>query len=138
MADLKTVPTEKSVSEHLSYLTDVRVREDAENLCRLMQEVTGELPVLWESGVIGFGSYHYKYDSGREGEWFRVGFAPRKRKFTLYFQDGFSRRSGLLQKLGPHTTALSCLYIKRLSDIDQDVLRDLVAAAWHASIDQWG
>ena len=138
MSDLKTIPSERSISEYLADLADERVREDSENLCRLMQEVTGEPPVLWGSGVIGFGSYHYRYASGREGDWFRVGFASRPRKFTLYFQDGFSERGELLEKLGPHSTAISCLYIKRLSDVDQDVLRDLVAAAWQTSKDQWG
>jgi len=92
----------------------------------LMQRVTGEKPVMWGDSIIGFGSYHYKYASGREGDWFLTGFAPRKQNLTLYIMSGFELYDELLGKLGKYKTGKSCLYINKLEDVDQDVLLELV------------
>jgi hypothetical protein len=91
-----------------------------------MREVTGVEPVMWGDSIIGFGKYRYKYASGREAEWFLTGFAPRKQSLTLYIMSGFDEYDNLLDQLGKHSTGKSCLYVKKLDDIDMDVLRDLV------------
>ena len=91
-----------------------------------MAEVTGKPPVMWGDSIIGFGSYHYRYATGREGDWMATGVSPRKQSLTVYIQTGFQRHAALMEKLGRHTTGKSCLYIKRLEDVDVDVLRDLV------------
>lgn len=95
-------------------------------LLSFMTEVTGEEPVLWSGSIVGFGQYHYKYASGREGDWFKVGFSPRKANLTLYFLSGFVGYEDLLSRLGPNKTAKSCLYIKRLDDVDRDVLGEMI------------
>lgn len=92
----------------------------------LMRDVTGVEPIMWGDSIIGFGTYHYKYTSGREADWFLTGFSPRKQSLTLYIMSGFSEYDQLLSKLGKHSTGKSCLYIKKLEDIDMDVLRDLI------------
>ncbi|MCA9938991.1 MAG: DUF1801 domain-containing protein [Anaerolineales bacterium] len=127
MAELKTQKNDQSVDAFLQTVADERKRQDCYDLLALMQEVTGAEPVMWGSSIIGFGSYHYKYASGREGEWFLTGFAPRKQNLTLYIMAGFDQYGELMSKLGKHSTGKSCLYIKRLADVDQDVLRRLVA-----------
>jgi len=101
-------------------------RVDCLRLLDLMGSVTGERPVLWQSSIIGFGPYHYKYASGREGDFFKVGFSPRKANLTVYLLSGFVGYEDLLDQLGPHKTAKSCLYIKRLDDVDPDVLAELI------------
>ena len=127
MAELKTQKNDQSVDAFLQTVADERKRQDCYDLLALMQEVTGAEPVMWGSSIIGFGSYHYKYASGREGEWFLTGFAPRKQNLTLYIMAGFDQYGELMSKLGKHSTGKSCLYIKRLADVDQYVLRRLVA-----------
>jgi len=92
-----------------------------------MQEVTGEEPVMWGTSIIGFGSYHYKYTSGQEAEWFLSGFSPRKQSLTLYIMSGFDEYEPLLAKLGKYKTGKSCLYINKLADVDQDILKDLIS-----------
>lgn len=126
MAELKTKPTGNPVHEFLDALEDDQKREDSYRFLSVMQQATGEEPVMWGGSIVGFGSYHYKYESGREGDWFLTGFSPRKRSFSLYIMDGFGRYEELLQALGPHTTGKSCLYVKRAADIDMEVLRTLV------------
>lgn len=121
----KTVPTGKSAREFLQTVDEKR-RADCEALLALMEEVTGEPPVMWGDSMVGFGSYHYKYATGREGDWLLTGFSPRKQNLTLYIMAGFDEYDHLLARLGKHTTGKSCLYIKRLADVDQDVLRELV------------
>ncbi len=101
-------------------------REDSYAILQIMQEVTGEAPSMWGDSIIGFGSYHYKYASGREGDWFLVGFSPRKQNLTLYIMPGFEHYDELLGRLGKHKTGKSCLYINKLADVDQDTLRELV------------
>jgi hypothetical protein len=102
------------------------MRRDARAVAKLMQDVTGEKPVMWGASMVGFGRYHYRYASGREGDWFLTGFAPRKKELTLYIMAGFERYDALMARLGKFKTGKSCLYVKRLSDIDPDVLRELV------------
>lgn len=126
MAEPKTVPTERGVAEFLAAVPDDARRADAEALSRLLAEVPGEAPVMWGNSIVGFGSLHYRYESGREGDMPRVGFSPRKQNLTLYVAGGFDPHQALLARLGKHTTGKGCLYLKRLSDADPEVLRELV------------
>ena len=129
MAAAKTVPTDASVEDYLNSVPDEAKRQDSFALLELMEEVTGEKAVMWGDSIVGFGNYHYVYASGREGDWPVTGFAPRKQALTLYIMAGFDQYDELLARLGKHSTGKSCLYIKRLSDVDVDVLRELVAAS---------
>jgi hypothetical protein len=129
MAELKTKPTDEDVSAYLDSVEDEKKRQDSYAILALMQEVTGEEARMWGSSMIGFGSYHYTYESGREGDWFLTGFAPRKRNLTLYIMAGFEAYDELLAKLGKYKTGKSCLYINKLEDVDTAVLRQLVQAS---------
>lgn len=126
MAELKTKKNQKSVKKFLDAVEHEGRREDAREILALMEAATGETPQMWGDSIVGFGSYHYRYDSGREGNWFLVGFSPRKRNLTLYIMSGFSKYDDLLSKLGKHKTGKACLYINRLDDVDRKVLRRLV------------
>lgn len=126
MSDPKTKRNKRSVKKFLGGVADARRREAAETVLALMEEVTGEKPEMWGDSIVGFGSYRYKYESGREGEWPLTGFSPRKANLTLYIMSGFSRYHELLAKLGKHKTGKSCLYLTRLEDIDMKVLRTLI------------
>ena len=127
MSDLKTRPTDASVEAFLDAVDDERRRSDARVVARMMAEITGSTGVMWGSSILGFGTYHYRYASGREGTFFETGFSPRKRALTLYVMAGFSEYEDLLGGLGRHTTGKSCLYVRRLADVDLGVLRDLLA-----------
>ena len=127
MSDLKTRPTDASVEAFLDAVDDERRRSDARVVAGMMAEVTGSTGIMWGSSIVGFGTYHYRYASGREGTFFETGFSPRKRALTLYVMAGFSEYEDLLGRLGRHTTGKSCLYVRRLADVDLDVLRDLLA-----------
>jgi hypothetical protein len=129
MADLKSRQNSDDPQALLEAIDDERKREDAERLLRLMTEVTGEPPKLWGPTMIGFGSFHYRYASGHEGDTMKVGFAPRKSALTLYGLQGHPQSEELLTALGKHTLGKGCVYVKRLDDIDIDVLRQLVAHA---------
>jgi len=126
MADNKTKPTQLGVATFIDALTDENRRADAKALVKLMQGATGENPKMWGPSIIGFGSYHYRYESGREGDMPLVGFSPRKAAAVIYGVMGFSGAEELLAKLGRHTTGKGCLYIKRLADVDPKVLQALV------------
>ena len=126
MAELKTKPNDASVEEFLAGVEDERKQQDCQTLLELMQRVTGEPPKMWGGSIIGFGSYHFKYASGREGDWFLTGFSPRKRNLTLYIMAGFRRYDELMAQLGKHKTGKSCLYINKLDDVDLEVLEELV------------
>jgi len=126
VSDPKTRPTDDSVEAFLNSVEDDKKREDAFALLRLMKEVTGEEPTMWGDSIVGFGSYHYRYASGREGDWFLTGFSPRKRNLTLYIMAGFDEYDDLLEGLGKYKTGKSCLYLNRLEDVDVQVLRELV------------
>jgi hypothetical protein len=130
MAEPKTVRNQASVAEFLASVTDAQRRADAQAMCALMAEVTGAQPQMWGSGIVGFGSYHYRYSSGREGDWPAVGLSPRKQALTVYVPEGFDGYDELLARLGPHSTGKACLYIKRLSDVDSRVLRELIAGGF--------
>jgi hypothetical protein len=126
VAEPKTTRTDASVPAFLDAVADPRRREDAMELCELMTGATGETPAMWGTTIVGFGSYTYRYGTGREGVWPAVGFSPRKQALTVYISEGFDGYAELLGRLGPHSTGKSCLYVKRLSDVDTDVLRQLV------------
>jgi hypothetical protein len=126
MAEAKTKPTKESVSGFLNKVSDKSRREDCLKVLELMKDVTGEEPKMWGSSIVGFGRYHYKYKSGREGEWMITGFSPRKGDLTLYIMPGFETVSDLMARLGKHKTGKSCLYIKKLADVDLGVLRKIV------------
>lgn len=126
MAELKTKPTTSSVSAFLNSIQDDQRRKDCLEVARIMKRVTGTAPRMWGSTIVGFGQYHYKYASGREGDWFLAGFSPRKGDLTLYITSGFDGHDDLMRKLGRHKTGRSCLYIKQLDDVDRKVLMALI------------
>ncbi len=126
MAELKTKPNSASVKDFIDGIEDERKRKDARAILKLMKEVTGKRPKMWGASIVGFGTYHYKYASGREGDWFVAGFSPRKQNLTLYIMSGFKGHDKLLAKLGKHKTGKSCLYINKLEDVNMTVLRELV------------
>lgn len=126
MAENKTRPTKISVTGFIKGLTDPARRSDAKALVKMMQSAAGEKPQMWGPSIIGFGSYHYKYESGREGDMPVIAFSPRKGATVLYGMTGFSGAAALLAKLGKHKTGKGCLYVKKLADLDQSVLQDLV------------
>ncbi|GAA1996191.1 DUF1801 domain-containing protein [Microbacterium pumilum] len=120
---------DRSVENYVASLDDQTAR-DSETLIEMMRRISGREPTLWNVGTIGFGTYHYKYDSGREGDGHTIGFYPRKGKLTVYLMDGTARHSDLLARLGKHSTTGYCVYITRLSDIDVAVLEQIVQASF--------
>jgi Domain of unknown function (DU1801) len=126
MPENKTKATSDNVAAFLAAVEPEQKRRDAKTVCALMHRLTGDEPVMWGPSMIGFGRYRYKYDSGREGEMFRLGFSPRKAKLVLYIVDGFPEHAGLLAKLGKHKTGKSCLYLNTLADADPGVLEELM------------
>ena len=129
MAELKTKETAESVSAFLEKIADKGRREDCLAVADIMRKVTKEEPKMWGSSIVGFGRYHYKYESGREGEWMITGFSPRKGDLTLYIMGGFDLFPDIMKRLGKYKTGKSCLYIKKLADIDVGVLRELVTSS---------
>jgi Domain of unknown function (DU1801) len=134
MAENKTQPHQGDVSAFIDSVADEKQRADAHAISTMMARLSGELPKMWGPSIIGFGHYDYKYDSGREGTSLRIGFSPRKGQTVLYLIDGYGEQGDLLAKLGKHKLGKSCLYIKRLSDVDLDVLEQMCAKslAWMA------
>ncbi|MEM7124012.1 MAG: DUF1801 domain-containing protein [Pseudomonadota bacterium] len=132
MADIKTTRNDASVDAFLSGVDNEKRREDCQAVVDMMRRLTGEAPAMWGPSIIGFGSYHYTYDSGREGDFFLTGVSPRKQALTVYIMPGFSSYDGLMTKLGKHKTGRSCLYIKKLEDVDLGVLEELItkSVAW--------
>ena len=126
MAEPKTRPTNQSVKEFLNEVPEPERRADCFEVAKVMEEISGEKPKMWGPSIVGFGSYHYKYASGHEGEWPMMGFSPRKKDLTLYIMMGFERHADLMEKLGKHSGRKSCLYIKRLSDIHIPTLKKLI------------
>ena len=127
MAGNKTVENNASVEEFLSKVTDERKRQDSLEILKIMQQVTKKEPKMWGPAIIGFGSQHYKYESGREGDQPLIGFSPRKQNLSLYIGVGDDSDSPLLKKLGKYSTGKVCLYIKKLADVDMNVLQELIA-----------
>jgi hypothetical protein len=126
-AEVKTKVNDASVADFLNSVVDEQKRKDSFEILKIMKQITKEEPKMWGSSIVGFGSYHYKGASGREGDWMQIGFSPRKQNITLYIIPGFERYQGLMKKLGKFSTGKSCLYVKRLSDVNVDVLKDLIA-----------
>ena len=126
MAEAKTKPTDRSVASFLNSIPDPQARQDCFTIAKLMQEATRSEPTMWGGSIVGFGIQRYKYASGREGDWPLIGFSPRKQNLTLYIMSGLDSHPELLKKLGKHSVAKSCLYIKRLADIDLPTLKSLI------------
>ena len=129
MAEIKTKATEVSVDDFIAALPIPQRREDAKKVRALFERLTGEPAKMWGPTIIGFGSYHYKYDSGHEGVMCRMGFSPRKAELVLYVLTGFAGQEGLLARLGKHRTGKVCLYIKKLPDVDETVLAEIATRA---------
>ena len=127
MAELKTKPTAASVADFIAAVDGDAKQADCRTLVELISRVTGAEPAMWGPSIVGFGSYHYRYASGREGDWMLAGFAPRKRELVVYVMAGFKGAEELLARLGRHRASSgSCLYIKRLADVDLGVLEELL------------
>ena len=126
MAELKTKVSDRSVDKFLNGITDERKRKDSLVICDLMAQATKARAEMWGPSIVGFGRYHYKYASGREGDWFLAGFSPRKQNLTLYIMSGFEGYADLMGKLGKHKTGKACLYIKTLDDVHIPTLKKLI------------
>lgn len=126
MAENKTRPGTASVAQFLNSIENDQRRADAKKVAAMMRKATGKRAKLWGTSIIGFGRYHYKYESGREGDAMLVGLSPRKQNLAVYIMPGFAEFSGLMKKLGKHKTGKSCLYINKLDDVDESVLQQLI------------
>jgi hypothetical protein len=126
MAEMKTKETGENVEKFLTGVADPARREDSFAVLELMREASKEEPKMWGPSIVGFGNQHYRYESGREGDWFTLGFSPRKEALTLYLSGGLEPHAPLLERLGKHKTGKGCLYIKKLSDVDIRTLRTLL------------
>lgn len=130
MAELIT-KSKKLPIERIINLQDCEKRQgDCKELINILKEISGEEPQMWGSSIIGFGKYHYKYESGREGDWFKIGFSPRKQNITIYVTSGFKDYDSILSKLGKYKLGKSCIYIKQLADIDKTVLKKILKHAY--------
>ena len=127
MAELKTKPNDSSIEDFLNSISNEQKKKDSFILLDLFSRLSGDTPKMWGSSIIGFGSYHYKYASGREGDWFKAGFSPRKQSLTIYVMGGFKGIEDLMQKLGKYKTGKGCLYINKLTDVDMEVLENLIS-----------
>ena len=129
MADNKTKPTAASVTAFVNSIDDPGMRADARKVASMMRRATGKRARMWGSSIVGYGTYHYKYASGREGDFMLTGYSPRKQALSVYILAGFDRFGPLMKKLGKYKTGKSCLYIKRLADVDEKVLEQLIGAS---------
>lgn len=127
MAELKTTKNDKDPLAFLQSVENEKRKADSLVVMQMMEEITGEKPVMWGPSIVGFGSYHYKYASGHEGDWMITGFSPRKQALTLYIMPGFDRYENLMSQLGKYKTGKSCLYISKLEDVDKNILHELIA-----------
>lgn len=127
MTKNKTVPNDQDVMEFLEAIANDHQRSDAIELLKLIKNVVNLEPKMWGDSIVGFGTYHYRYESGREGDMFLTGFSPRKNDLTIYVMTGFENCKDLLQKLGKHKIGKSCLYIKKLQNIDQEILKEIIS-----------
>lgn len=126
MAENKTKATKASVDKFIKSIKDAKVKRDCERIISIMKAITNQEPQMWGPSIVGFGTYHYKYESGREGDFFLTGFSPRKQNLTLYIIAGFNKYEDLMKKLGKYKTGRSCLYIKSLDDINLTVLKKII------------
>lgn len=129
MAENKTKPNKTSVTAFINGIEDEQRRRDVKKVAAMMREATGSRARMWGANIVGYGQYHYKYDSGREGDFMITGFSPRKQALTLYVIPGFKHFETLMSKLGKYKTGKSCLYIRKLSDVDEKVLKRLIVAS---------
>ena len=136
MAENKTQKTGASVDEFLAAVSNAQRRADGLALLDMMKDVTGLEPEMWGPSIIGFGEYHYRYESGREGDMPLVGFSPRSKSLSLYVMPGFGEFDDLLSRLGKYRTGVSCLYVNKLADVDTDVLRELIARSYQYMRDE--
>ncbi len=137
-ANNKTVENEGSVSDFLSQVQDDKRRQDAISINELMTQITGQQPKMWGGSIVGFGTYHYKYESGREGDFMKIGFSPRKQNLSLYIMPGFDRYDDLLARLGKYKLGKSCLYIERMEDVELDVLQELILKSYDQMTQKYG
>ncbi len=126
MAKLKTSLNDGSVTDFLDQIEDEGKRDYARQICAMMERLTGEEPKMWGKSIVGFGSYHYRYNSGREGDWFLTGFSPRKQSMTIYIMPGFDLFPEIMEQLGKYKTGKSCLYVKKPEDIQTEQLEKLI------------
>jgi len=129
-ATVKTLENDASVARYIASIGDLRRQAECKLVLRMMREISGEPPRMWGTSIVGFGRYHYKYASGREGDWMRIGFSSRKKTLTLYSMGGFKKMKPILKRLGPTKHSVSCLYIDSLDDLDTEVLRELLQLFW--------
>jgi hypothetical protein len=135
MAELKTQENDASVEVFIKAIPDERRRAECFTILEMMKQVTGAEPKMWGESIIGFGNVHYKYATGREGDWFHTGFSPRKQNLTLYLVYGFEKHTAILQRLGKYKTGKACLYINKLQDINLEALRELVEAGLREKVE---
>ncbi|MCE7995289.1 MAG: DUF1801 domain-containing protein [Roseivirga sp.] len=134
----KTTENEASVDDFLNAIPDETKRADCLRIRAIMEEISGEVPKMWGTSIVGFGNYHYKYESGREGDFMKVGFSPRAQNVTLYIMPGFGRYEDLMAKLGKHKIGKSCLYVKKLADVDEGVLKELIVESYAYMTNKYG
>jgi len=134
----KTRPTGAGVETFLDAVENERRREDARTVNAMMERITGWEPRMWGPSIVGFGEYHYRYDSGREGDFLITGFSPRKKALTIYIMPGFARYDALMARLGKFKTGRSCLYINKLDDVDLSVLEELIASSVQYMVGKYG
>jgi hypothetical protein len=137
-AQNKTQKTDQDVREFLNTVEHDQRREDSLKVLEMMEKLTGMKAEMWGTSIVGFGDYHYKYESGREGDFFKVGFSPRKTSLTLYIMPGFGRYPELMERLGKYKTGKSCLYVKKLEDVDEEVLKELIVESVAYMSDKYG
>lgn len=134
----KTVENEDSVDEFLNSVKDETKKADCLRIKSIMEEISGEPAKMWGTSIVGFGNYHYKYESGREGDFMKVGFSPRAQNVTLYIMPGFERYEDLMSRLGKHKIGKSCLYVKKLADVDEDILKELITESYSYMTNKYG
>jgi hypothetical protein len=134
MAANKTTPKKQDVAAFVASVEDKRQRADVEQLSQIMAEVSGQPAVMWGDAIVGFGSHHYRYESGREGDTVNIGFSPRKGKIAVYGAGGFDDYEALLERLGPHSRGAGCLYLKKLDGVDVSVLREVLRRSYAAKV----
>ena len=126
MAELKTKKNDKSVNDFLASIESLEKRNDSLSILEMMKNIVNEEPSMWGDSIIGFGNHHYRYESGREIDWFEIGFSPRKQNITIYFMTGHIHKEQKLNALGKYKTGVGCLYIKKLKDVHEDILKELI------------
>lgn len=137
-AEIKTKENEASVEDFINQVEDETKRKDCWKIASMMEKASGKPPKMWGSSIVGFDQYHYKYESGREGDMCRIGFSPRKQNMVVYIVDGFEKYDDLMSKLGKHKTGRSCLYFKKLTDIDENILKELIELSVKWFNDKYG